>query len=422
MKGTKRTKLLAGISVFWLALALLVDGLNSLLLPVQLLHVGEKLATATTLGLVTFGGILAAVIIQPFAGEISDRLRGSWGRTGVLAASLMTILAALFALSVSHNLLGLFLAYLAIQLAVAFARAAQGAFVGDLLPYDKTGAAQQWRQGMQVIGSALGFLLVANLLAAASVGPALMLVGAALTAAFLATVVLVGERPRPHGYRHSTPTWDDFYRFDYRTHRRFVWLAFSRSLFLLGVFAVARFFVFFMVGRFGLDASAAAGQAGLLLAGLALVTALTAPLAASFAERWGHGFTMAAGVVLAVGGLVALALANSVNHALLGVLLIGFGGGAFLSANGALGRGADSRGAGVHVPRTDQHGRAGRGALAGLFGPLADWTGRLSAGNGYIFLFAAALAVFALGGLAARPGLAPVHPLGEPAVESVRDR
>ena len=422
MKGTKRTKLLAGISVFWLALALLVDGLNSLLLPVQLLHVGEKLATATTLGLVTFGGILAAVIIQPFAGEISDRLRGSWGRTGVLAASLMTILAALFALSVSHNLLGLFLAYLAIQLAVAFARAAQGAFVGDLLPYDKTGAAQQWRQGMQVIGSALGFLLVANLLAAASVGPALMLVGAALTAAFLATVVLVGERPRPHGYRHSTPTWDDFYRFDYRTHRRFVWLAFSRSLFLLGVFAVARFFVFFMVGRFGLDASAAAGQAGLLLAGLALVTALTAPLAASFAERWGHGFTMAAGVVLAVGGLVALALANSVNHALLGVLLIGFGGGAFLSANGALAEELIPAVQASMFHGLTNTGALAAGALAGLFGPLADWTGRLSAGNGYIFLFAAALAVFALGGLAARPGLAPVHPLGEPAVESVRDR
>jgi MFS family permease len=415
----KRTKLLAGISVFWLALALLVDGLNSLVLPVQLFHLRGEAASATMLGLLTFAGILAAVIIQPFAGEISDRLRGTWGRTGVIAASLFAILTGLFALGVSNNLLALFVAYLAIQIAAAFARAAQGAFIGDLMPYDKTRDAANWRQGMQVAGSALGFLLLGNLLAAASVGPALMLVGAALTAAFLATVILIGERPRPHGYRHSTPTWDDLYRFDYRGNRRFVWLALSRALFLLGVFGVARFLIFFLAGRFGLDMIAAAGQAGLLLGGLALVTALTVPLAAQFAEKWGQGFTLGAGALVAVGGLVALALATLISHVLLGVLLIGFGGGAFLSANTAL---ADELVPAVHASKfqgfTHISGLAAT-AFAGLFGPLSDWMSRITAGNGFTVLFAAAFVAFALAALAARPGLAVSPRLGEPVAESM---
>ena len=417
----KRTKLLTGISVFWLALALLVDGLNSLVLPVQLFHLRGEAASATMLGLLTFAGILAALVLQPFAGEISDRLRATWGRTGVIAGSLFAILAGLFALGVSNNLLALFVAYLAIQVAAAFARAAQGAFIGDLLPYDQTRDAANWRQGMQVAGSALGFLLLGNLLAAASVGPVLMLVGAVLTAAFLVTVILTGERPRPHGYRHSSPTWDDLYRFDYRGNRRFAWLALSRSLFLLGAFGVARFLVFFLAGRFGLDMAAAAGQAGLLLGGQALVTALTAPLAAQFAEKWGHAFTMAGGALVAVGGLVALALAALVSHVLLGVLLIGFGGGAFLSANTAL---ADELTPAVHAAKF--HGLAAMGGLAaaaaaGLFGPLADWTSRVAAGNGFTALFAAAFVAFALAALAARPGLAVAPRLGEPAAESLGD-
>jgi MFS family permease len=383
---------------------------------VQLFHIRGEATSPTMLGLLTFAGILAAVAVQPFAGEISDRMRATWGRTGLIAASLFAILAALFALGVSGNLLALFVAYLAIQLAAAFARAAQGAFIGDLLTYDKTNDAANWRQTMQVIGSSLGFLLLGNLLAAASVGPALMLIGAVLTTAFLVTVVLIGERPRPHGYRHSSPTWDDLYRFDYRGHRRFTWLVVSRSLFLLGAFGVARFLVFFLAGRLGLDTIAAAGQAGVLLGGLALVTALTAPLAAQFAEKWGHGFTMAGGAFLAVGGLVALALSTALAHVLAGVLLIGFGAGAFLSANSAL---ADGLIPAVHASKF--HGLSQMAALvaaafAGLFGPLSDWIGRISAGSGYTALFAAAFVAFTLAALAARSGLAVAPRLGEPAV------
>ncbi len=137
----KRTKLLVGMTAFWLGLALLMDGLNSIVIPTQLIRLGGTRPAATTLGLLTFAGLLAALVIQPMAGEWSDRMRATWGRTGAIAIALFGSLAGLFALVLGQNLVGLFVAYLIIQVAASIGRAAMSAFVPDLLPYDKTGRA-----------------------------------------------------------------------------------------------------------------------------------------------------------------------------------------------------------------------------------------------------------------------------------------
>src|SRR5215210_6727120 len=83
-----RARLLLGISIFWLALSLLFDGLNTLVLPNQLLILagdrGNAMGKATVLGLLTFVGLLAGMIVQPMAGAWSDRMRPRWGRRGPL--------------------------------------------------------------------------------------------------------------------------------------------------------------------------------------------------------------------------------------------------------------------------------------------------------------------------------------------------
>ena len=146
----KRTKLLVGITAFWLGLALLMDGLNGIVLPIQLLHLGGTQPAATTLGLLTFAGLLAALVIQPIAGEWSDRMRGTWGRTGGIAVALLGILAGLFALGLGQNLVSLFVAYLVIQLAASIGRGSMAEFIPHLLPYDKTGRADAMQEGNAV--------------------------------------------------------------------------------------------------------------------------------------------------------------------------------------------------------------------------------------------------------------------------------
>jgi len=66
---------LLGISVFWLALSMLFDGMNTIVLPAYLVDQAGEDSRATTLGLVTFIGIACGMLVQPPAGEYSDRLR-----------------------------------------------------------------------------------------------------------------------------------------------------------------------------------------------------------------------------------------------------------------------------------------------------------------------------------------------------------
>jgi len=60
-------------------------------------------------------------------------------------------------------------------------------------------------------------------------------------------------------------------------------------LFLLGTYAVGRFFLYFVADRLGIPRLQAADEAGSLLAGLALATALASPAAGWLADRHGRG-------------------------------------------------------------------------------------------------------------------------------------
>ena len=80
--GRKRLRTLIDISVFWLGLSLLSDGVTTLVLPNLLLKLKPDGGQATVLGLLTFLGLLVGMLVQPYAGAWSDRLRPCLGRRG----------------------------------------------------------------------------------------------------------------------------------------------------------------------------------------------------------------------------------------------------------------------------------------------------------------------------------------------------
>jgi MFS family permease len=84
---------LLGVSLFWIALSFLSDGLVTLVLPAQLAARGT--ASPQVLGLVGFLGLLAGMLIQPIAGAVSDRLRPNTGRTPVLLVGTAGVAVAL---------------------------------------------------------------------------------------------------------------------------------------------------------------------------------------------------------------------------------------------------------------------------------------------------------------------------------------
>ncbi len=125
----KRVRLLAGISLFWLGLSMLSDGINALVLPWQLSSLIDKNAHATALGLFTFAGLLAGALVQPFAGMLSDRLRPLFGRSCFIGLGVVLSFASMAVFAIQKNLA---------SMKGAWGRPQQGV-IGDLLKKTQRG-------------------------------------------------------------------------------------------------------------------------------------------------------------------------------------------------------------------------------------------------------------------------------------------
>src|SRR5512134_2740435 len=102
----KQVRTLVGVSLFWLALSMLFDGLNTLALPVQLSALASEETQATTLGLLTFLGLMAGALIQPVAGALSDRLQPRLGRKGFIGIGLILSLISLLLFILARSWVG----------------------------------------------------------------------------------------------------------------------------------------------------------------------------------------------------------------------------------------------------------------------------------------------------------------------------
>jgi Na+/melibiose symporter-like transporter len=68
------------INAYWFGLSILWNSLHVIILPAVLLNYVPETRKNTYLGLMTFVGLIIAMIIQPIAGSYSDSFRSRWGR------------------------------------------------------------------------------------------------------------------------------------------------------------------------------------------------------------------------------------------------------------------------------------------------------------------------------------------------------
>jgi MFS family permease len=425
-----RLRLLLGVNIFWLALSMLGEGLNTLLLPSLLLGAVDKGMQATVLGTLTFAGVLVGMLIQPVAGLASDRQRARLGRRPLLALGTAGMLLGLALLGSSRALLIVFFAYALTQIAAALAQAAQQGWLPDLVPPALRGTASGVKGLMDLGGALLAFTLLSTLLGQGQVIRALWVIGGVIVLALAVAWGLVQERTMKDSAETvpsaSAPRVQlrEAFQFDLRRHREFAWLIAARFLFLLGTYAVGRFFLFFIADRLSLDAAQAAEQAGGLLAVLTLITALSAPLGGWAADRWGRIPLMLAGAGLSAIGTLLLAFADGVATILIFGGLMALGSAAFSSANWAHSADLAPPAEAGRFLGLANFGTAGAVATAGLFGPLVDSFNNATPGRGFAALFVVAAALAVLSGLAAQlsrgqaPGAQrslPLESLREPA-------
>ena len=390
----RKMRLLFGISIFWLGLSMLSDGLNTLVLPSHLFHFTSEANRATTLGLLTFTGLLVGLLVQPIAGMFSDRLYRRWGRHGTIGLGVLLTLVMLTAFSFTGSIVGVIFSYSLIQVGANLAQAAQQGFIPDLVPTHLRGTAAGLKGMMDFGGAFLGFAVLGPLLGMGNIGLPVLAIAAVLIITLVFTIALIREplqpaHPMPRRFRLR-----ETFQLNLRQHRSFAWLIASRFLFLLGAYMVNRFFLFFVADRLGLDPARAAEEAGSLLAVLTLITVLAALLTGWLADRWGRLLMMVSGAILSVLGVLLLIVAGSPVSILLSGGFMAIGTAAFAGANWALTADLVPSSEGGRFLGLANVGTAGAAAAAGLFGPLVDWANGTAPGAGYSIIFVLAALAF----------------------------
>lgn len=392
----RQTRLLFGVSIFWLALSTLFDGINTLVLPLQVGLLASQANQATILGLLTFVGLLAGALVQPVAGAFSDTLQPVLGRKGFIGIGLLLSLVSLFVFATVQTLAGIMLGYLAVQISASIAQAGQQGLIPDLVDERRRGMASGLKGFMDLAGAMLGFVILGQLLGSGEALTAIGAIAAILVIAYILAVLLTPEdKPdRQVAIKTDRVSLPGIFRFDLTEQKAFVRLILARFLFLLGVYGTGRFLLFFVAERLGLPEDQAAEQAGNLLAGLALITVLASPLTGWLADRIGRVPLMIAGAICSAVSALTLVWANSSSQILLFGGLMSLGSAAFAGGSWALLADVVPKQQSARFFGLANFSTAGAAAAAGLFGPVIDWGEQSSPGMGFSILFILAAIAF----------------------------
>ena len=130
------------IGVLGFALSAVSNAMHAIILPIRIRDFFGPLQQSTYLGLITFAGLIIAILIQPVAGAISDRSGFRWGRRkpfiliGIVAGTLFLLGIGSVAIY-----LEVFILWCLAQASLNVAHGPFQAFIPDLAPPDKRGLA-----------------------------------------------------------------------------------------------------------------------------------------------------------------------------------------------------------------------------------------------------------------------------------------
>ena len=397
--GRSVSRRVAAVSVGWLGISMVADGVPAVLLPHQLLSAGD--GAATTLGLVSLLALAAGAAAQPPAGRLSDAI----GRWPIVAAGVGMAVAGLLLLVSAAALPGAVLA----MVGVSVAQAGYQPLLPDVIPGRTRGAASGWKSAADVAGATIGFLMLAALLEdGASIAATAVLAGALVVPFAIAYGLLRGG----DAVRRPPTRRVDIGQLFSGVPSSLVALAVARFFFLLGIFAVGRFLLLFVGDRLNLSPDAAAAQAGVALGLLALVTLIASVPAGWLADRLGRRGLLVAGGIIAALGIALLPTAGSVGMVLAFGSLMAVGSAAFSAASwAALTDLAPSADAGRLLGLANV-GTAGAASAAGGFGLLID-AGNAGGGElGYTLAFGLSAVAALIGGSLAWRSVPPAAAIG----------
>jgi MFS family permease len=398
MKDRVRITELINLNAYWLGLSFMWNSLHVLVLPAVLLSFVSDARKNTALGLLTFFGLIVAMVVQPIAGGLSDRWTTRIGRRRPwigIGTGLDLIFLAL--LAVSTNLPLLALAYIGLQLTSNLAHGPAQGLMHDRVPSSQMGIASGVKNVFDMAGLVISSLLIGRILDPRHIGSAMAVIAGFLLLGGAFTLIGVREG---NGSIAGLPKIQQppMRSLGLREYPAFWRLIVVRLLFLTGVYGVQTFAQYYI--RDTLAVPDPVQLTGDLLATIVLTLIGFSIIAGYLSDRFGRKPLHAIATLLVATGSILMTIADDSTSILVFGSIIGSGVGLFVSANWALANDLAPEGqAGKFLGLTNL-ATAGAGALSRLAGPGIDWINGLQPGayRGYtaLFISTAVLAVFSL--------------------------
>jgi Na+/melibiose symporter-like transporter len=267
------------ISAYWLGLTT-IDSAVGLFISNRLEfdHFVTQGAVGTSLYLIGLGVATVSILIQPTVGYISDFWESHWGRRKpfIVVGSLFDVVF-LAGIALAGNVYALAAYVILLQLSTNTARGPFQGYVPDMVAEPQVGMASGMVGLMQIAGNVTGYGLVA-LAVRLNAMPIALLAVAVIELASMASVVLrvgKGLPPRPRRGRSWATIAREAWATDILRERSYVWLLFSRLLFLGGGALLVNFVLIFLSRALDMDKKGA-NDTQLLILGVVVVANLIA--------------------------------------------------------------------------------------------------------------------------------------------------
>ena len=400
----KKTISLPGMLVlnaYWVGLSFMWNSLHPIVLPAILLSYVPGSQKNTYLGLLTFAGLIIAMLIQPISGALSDSWSSRFGRRRpLIVIGTLLDFAFLLLLAYGGGLLWLFIGYAGLQVSSNIAHGPLQGLLPDLVPREQVGVASSLKTFMDMLSLVIASLMAGRLLDPQTRNPApimLVLIFVLAVSASI-TIFFTPEQPTHDRIQLNLRSLLGAFRIDFRQNTQYWWLIAERALFLLGIYGVQAFAQYYLQDV--LRVPDPPRQTGDLLAAITIGLVILVLLGGWLTDRFGAKRMLYFASAATALGMLLMLFATSMTAVTVFGSIVGAGIGLFLRSNWALANAlAPGEQAGKFLGLTNI-ATAGSGALARLEGPALDylnnaWPG-IWAGYKGLFIFGAACMLLSL--------------------------
>ena len=383
------------VNAYWGGLSFMWNALHPLVLPAMLAALVPTDRKNTYLGLLTFVGLIIAMLAQPIAGATSDRWLSRFGRRRPLML-LGTVFALVFLLMLgwAGGLPWVFVGYVGLQFSTNTAQGPLQGLLRDRVLPDQLGAASSIKVFLDLASLVAASLICGRLTSTGRGGQTatFIVIGVLLIATAAVTILGTHEEPTRTRIQPDGRSSGKDPHTSSRTGLDYWWLIGERAAFLLGVYGLQTFGQYYLQDVLGVEDPA--GETGNLLSVIGTGTILFVIAGGWLSDRVGPKRVLFVASGVASAGMLLMLFSTRPGGLYGAGSLIGVGMGLFLTSNWALAnRMAPPERAGRHMGLTNI-ATAGAAALARLEGPAVDWlnAARPGAWLGYqgIFIFGAA--------------------------------